>query len=328
MKRALFYCLALSGLLFGAPPPARAQAPLTIRIGGTFPGEEPIWYLLRKPELFAHDNKAYHLEWSVFQGTAPITQALIANAVDCGSQGPISFAIGAIDGGMQAYVLGSLVDERPGWFSVFWAVMDDSGIKSIEDLRGKSIGTTVIGGGVYYHLRMALRAHGLDPDKDVKLVELPFPVQDQALRSHRIDAAVYAQPWGGATLKKGGVHKLFTSADVFSPLVNVFEVCRKDFADQHTEAVRAFMEDYAAAIKYGLAHPAETKEIVSAVTKIPVDVLDSFLLTQDDFYRPETGRPDFAAIQTMWTAYYNDHVITKPLNMADFQRLDITPGGP
>ena len=316
-------CAAMAlGLAAGS-----AAAQTTIRVGGTYPGEEPIWYLAKKPELFKNAGKAYKLEWSVFQGTAPVTQALIANAVDCGSQAPIGFAKGVIDGGLQAYVLGSLVDEKPGYFSVFWAVLDGSPIRKVEDLKGKSIASTAIGGGTYYHMRMIFAAHGLDPDNDVKVVEMPFPLMDQSLRGGRVDVAMYAQPFAGAALKKGGVRPLFTSAEAFSPLVNVFEVCRKDFVDKNTDAVRAFMQDYADAVKYELAHPDETKKLVSEVTKIPVEVLEPFLLTKDDFYRPENGRPNFDAIQAMWDGYFKHKVIPRQLKIGDYQRLDVTPGG-
>ena len=33
---------------------------------------------------------------------------------------------GVTDGGLQAYILGSMVDEKPGYFSVFWATLDNS----------------------------------------------------------------------------------------------------------------------------------------------------------------------------------------------------------
>lgn len=319
--------LAATAALAAGLSGAAASAQTTIRVGGTYPGEEPVWYLAKKPELFKNAGKAYKMEWSVFQGTAPITQALIANAVDCGTQAPISFAKGVTDGGLQAYILGSMVDEKPGYFSVFWATLDNSPIKKVEDLKGRSIASTAIGGGTYYHMRMIFQAHGLDPDNDVKVIEMPFPLMDQSLRAGRVDVAMYAQPFASAAFKKGGIRPVFYSSEAFSPLVNVFEVCRKDFVDKNADAVKAFMSDYADAVKYALAHPEETKKLVSEVTKIPVEALDPFLLTKDDFYRPENGRPNFDAIQKMFDAYAKNKIIPRELKISDFQRLDVTPGG-
>jgi NitT/TauT family transport system substrate-binding protein/sulfonate transport system substrate-binding protein len=229
------------------------------------------------------------------------------------------------DGGFQGYILGALVDEQPGYFSVFWGVRTDSGIKSASDLKGKTVASTVFGGGIYYDMRLWLSQRGIDPDKDIKLVEIPFPLVEEALRSGRIDAGPFAQPWGTAALAKGGVTKLFAISEVQSPLVNVFETCRKDFTDQNTSVIKAYMEDYKDAMAYALSHPDETRKVVSEVTKIPYDVLKSFLLTKDDFYRPPTGRPNFSAIQETWDLYFNAGVIKKALKVTDYERLDVTP---
>jgi sulfonate transport system substrate-binding protein len=307
-----------------APTPAHAQNLPTLRVGSTFPGEEPKWLIVKKPELFKNVNHAYKIQWSVFQGTPPISQALVANAIDCGTQAPISMA-NAITGGLQGYILGALVDEQPGYFSVFWGVRSDSGIKSAADLKGKTVASTVFGGGIYYHMRLWLKQRGIDPDKDIKLVEIPFPLVEEALRSGRVDAGPFAQPWGTAALSKGGVSKLFAISEVQSPLVNVFEVCRKDFTDQNTAVIKAYMEDYKDAMAYALSHPDETRQVVSEVTKIPFDVLKGFLLTKDDFYRPPTGRPNFAAIQKTWDIFLDEGAIKSPLKVTDYQRLDVTP---
>jgi NitT/TauT family transport system substrate-binding protein/sulfonate transport system substrate-binding protein len=304
---------------------APAQNLPTLRVGSTFPGEEPKWLIVKKPELFKNVNHTYKIQWSVFQGTPPISQALVANAIDCGTQAPISLARAIADGGFQGYILGALVDEQPGYFSVFWGVRTDSGIKSASELKGKTVASTVFGGGIYYHMRLWLKQRGVDPDKDIKLVEIPFPLVEEALRSGRVDAGPFAQPWGTAALSKGGVTKLFTISEVQSPLVNVFEVCRKDFTDQNTSVVKAYMEDYKDAMAYALSHPEETRQVVSEVTKIPYDVLKRFLLTKDDFYRPPTGRPNFAAIQKTWDIYFSEGVIKSPLKVTDYQRLDVTP---
>jgi hypothetical protein len=39
------------------------------------------------------------------------------------------------------------VGERPGSFSVYWAVKEDSDIKTIADMKDRSVGTNVFGSG-------------------------------------------------------------------------------------------------------------------------------------------------------------------------------------
>ena len=78
---------------------------------------------------------------------APMTQALAAGALDCATQAPLSLANGVVGGNLKAYIVAQHVFEKPGGFSVYWAVMDDSPIKTIADLKGKTVGISVIGGG-------------------------------------------------------------------------------------------------------------------------------------------------------------------------------------
>jgi sulfonate transport system substrate-binding protein len=328
VRSGLCWPLAIGmGLLVGlvATERANAQSLPTLRVGSTYPGEEPKWLIVKKPELSKNVNHTYKVEWSVFQGTPLISQALVANALDCGTQAPISLARAIADGGFKGYIVGALVDEQPGYFSVFWGVRSNSGIKTADDLKGHTVASTAFGGGIYYHMRLWLKQRGVDPDKDIKLVEIPFPLSDEALRSSRVDAAPFVPPWAAPALAKGEVTKLFSISEVQSPLVNVFETCRKEYTDQNTAVIKAYMEDYKDAMAYALSHPDETRHVVSEVTKIPYDVLKNFLLTKDDFYRQPNARPNFAAIQKTWDIYYQEGIIKTPLKVSDYQRLDVTP---
>ena len=103
--------------------------------------------MMRRPQEFPDLGKAYKVEWTQFQGTAPMVQAMVAGALDCSTQGVLSLAQGAAQANLQAYIVAQHVGERPGSFSVYWAVKEDSPIKSIADLKGHSVGINVFGSG-------------------------------------------------------------------------------------------------------------------------------------------------------------------------------------
>src|SRR5262247_4478775 len=126
---------------------AQAQQIPTIRVGWTIPAEESKYWLMRRPEQFPNLGKSYKIEFTQFQGTAPMVQAMVAGALDCSTQAPLSLANGALQGDLQAYIVSQHVGERPGSFSVYWAVKDDAPIKSSADMKGKSVGTNVFGSG-------------------------------------------------------------------------------------------------------------------------------------------------------------------------------------
>src|ERR1700735_3814729 len=147
-----------------------SHAQQTIRVGWTIPAEESKYWMMRRPAEFPDLGKTYNIEWTQFQGTAPMTQALAAGALDCATQAPLSLANGVVGGNLKAYIVAQHVYEKPGGFSVYWAVKDDSPIKTIADLKGKTVGINVIGGGTYGPLNMLLKQNGVDPKTDIKLV--------------------------------------------------------------------------------------------------------------------------------------------------------------
>src|ERR1700674_3453359 len=157
--------------------PTHAQQ--TIRVGWTIPAEESKYWMMRRPAEFPDLGKTYNVEWTQFQGTAPMTQALAAGALDCATPGAFSLANGVVGGNLKAYIVAQHVFEKPGGFSVYWAVMDGSPIKKISDLKDKTVGINVIGGGTYGPFAMLLQKNGVDPKKDIKLVEEGFEVSGE-----------------------------------------------------------------------------------------------------------------------------------------------------
>jgi len=303
----------------------RADEPVKIRIGWTVPAEEAKWLIMKRPELFANVNKKYRPEWFQFQGTPPMSQALLAKAVDCATQAPISFGKAASEGDLKGYILGSLAQERKGSFSVYWAVKEGGPIKVPADLKGKTVASTAFGGGIYYMMLVWLKANGIDPEKDIRLVEIGFPLVEEAIRSGRVDAGPFAQPFASRAEEKGGIKKLFEISEVQSPLTDTFEACSKEFVDANPEAIAAYMADFKAATKYAYAHPDDAKKVTAEATKIDYAILDKYLLSDKDFYRDPNGSPDFTAIQKTWDLFFKEGYLGKQLKVENYQRLDVTP---
>ena len=306
-------CVALS--------PAKAQE--TIRVGWTIPAEESKYWMMRRPDAFPDLGKKYRIEWVQFQGTAPMVQAMVAGALDCSTQGVLSLAQGADKAGLQAYIIAQHVGEKPGSFSVYWAVKDDSPIKTIADMKGKSVGTNVFGSGILGPMFLLLKKNGLDPEKDIKLVETGFPGSEDAIRTGRVDVGVLNQPFAARAEAKGGLRKLFSLSDQQQNIVHIMEVCRKDFVDKNPELVKSYVRDLTAGMKKALADRGETLKVVNEVIKAPVEVLDTYLLKPNDFARDPGAAPNFAGIQAMFDIYAETGMVGKKLNANDFKHPSI-----
>ncbi|MBV8835293.1 MAG: ABC transporter substrate-binding protein [Alphaproteobacteria bacterium] len=312
MKRLLV--AALLACAFVSVANAQATAQDTIRVGWTIPAEEAKYWMMRRPEKFPNLGKTYKVEWSQFQGTSPMTQALIAGALDCATQGVLPIAQSMDKGTLATYVVAQHVGEKPGSFSVYWAVKEDSPIKKVEDLKGKTIGISIIGGGTQGPFNLMLKRHGVDPDKDIKLVEVSFSLSEDALRQGRVDSTNMNQPFAARAEAKGGIRKLFALDEAVPNIVHIVEACRKDFVDKNPQLVTQYVKDITAGLKMALANREETMKVVSEITKAPIPVLDTYLLKSNDFAREPGGAPNFAAIQAMFDIYTNEKMIDKKLD--------------
>lgn len=290
---------------------ARAEDIPTIRVGWTIPAEESKYWMMRRPDQFPNLGKKYKIEWTQFQGTSPMTQALAAGALDCSTQGVLSLANGAVSGGLKAYIVAQHVFEKPGGFSVYWAVKDDSPIKTIADLKGKTVGISVIGGGTYGPFKMLLKGAGVDPEKDIKLVEIGFAASEDALRQGRVDAINMNQPFAARMEAKGGTRKLFSLNQAMPNIVHIIEACRADFVDKNPELAKMYVADITLGMKKALADREETLKVVNEVLKAPIPVLDTYLLKDNDFGRDPGAAPNFPAMQKMLDIYTEAGMLPK-----------------
>ena len=130
-------------------------------------------------------------------------------------------------------------------------------IKSVADLRGKTIYTSGQGANPEYILRYVLEKNGLDPDKDVKI---EFVADNDTLGTLVINGtakvAMVPEPKATAALKQNAAVKNVlnmteewskVSGDT-STLMMGCVVARKDFVQESPDAVAAFLTEYKASI--------------------------------------------------------------------------------
>ncbi len=89
-------------------------------------------------------------------------------------------------------------------------VRADSGIKRIEDLKGKIVATNAIGGAVDIASKAMLLKHGLQDKRDYQVVELEFPNMLSAIEEKKIDLASMIMPFSIEAHKQGDLKTLFT----------------------------------------------------------------------------------------------------------------------
>jgi len=154
---------------------------------------------------------------------------------------------------------------------VLYIVQKGETISSVKDLAGKTIYATGKGATPEYALRHVLSLSGLDPDKDVTLEWKSEPTEVVALLKNQASGvAMLPQPF--ATVAGTQVEGLTTAIDLTkawndlsadgSQLITAGVMVRKAFAEEHPEAVKAFLNEYAASVEWVTANVDDAAVLV------------------------------------------------------------------
>jgi sulfonate transport system substrate-binding protein len=136
----------------------------------------------------AGKDTAYDVEFADFSGGAAVIEALRAGAADVGSIGEAPVPI-AVDSGVTDLVTIGL-QANPGTSGGYYLVArPDSGVTTIEDLRGKRVAYPP-GSGRHMITAALLKKHGLDLRTDVQPVELAGAEVVPTFAAGAVEAAI------------------------------------------------------------------------------------------------------------------------------------------
>ncbi|MBM2806211.1 MAG: hypothetical protein HW419_4104 [Deltaproteobacteria bacterium] len=164
-----------------------------------------------------------------------------------GGELPIAGAAGsaAVDaslGGADVVMFGSMV-KVPAFY-----IMALAEIKTVDDLRGKTVGVTRFGSSTDFTMRYVLRKQGLEPGKDVTIIQTGDLFAAAAmLRTRTIVAAPFSSPTnlraeeaGARVLMNMGKAGVYFPHDAF--------MARRSFINANTDLVRRFVKAYSEAV--------------------------------------------------------------------------------
>ncbi|MCA1987536.1 MAG: TAXI family TRAP transporter solute-binding subunit [Desulfarculus sp.] len=130
-----------------------------------------------------------------FEATAEVTAASVDNCKLVGA-GKADLAFSMADTAYDAYAaMGKFKSKLPlNTVAVLYTnymhvvTLEGRGIKSVADMKGKTISTGAPGSGTEVKALRVLEAYGIDPDKDIKRDRLGASESAGALKDNKIDA--------------------------------------------------------------------------------------------------------------------------------------------
>jgi ABC-type nitrate/sulfonate/bicarbonate transport system substrate-binding protein len=167
---------------------------------------------------------------------------------------------------------------------VAFYIMATPEIKTIADLRGKPMGVTRFGSSGDVGVRMFLIKYGLEPVKDVPLIQLGgLPEIAAAMAKRTVFASAFSQPMAYVA-QQGGARMLANLAKENIPFLHVGITTTRKFIREHRAQAKAYLRAYGRAVHFMHTRKEETKTIFTKYTKIKDQgMLDGSLTYGYDF---------------------------------------------
>ena len=231
-------------------------------------------------------------------GNVALSTANSQVVVDVGLQGGDLLAIGAVINEVAFYV------------------MAPPEIKSVRDLKGKPVGVTRFGASTDFAIRKLLEKYGLQPIRDVPIIQIGgLPEIAAALSKRSIYAAPMSYPLAYVA-EQSGMRILANLAKEDIPFMHVGITTSRRFVKERRAQAKAFLRAYGRAVRFMYTNKEDFKRIITHysgikdpgmldgsvqyaydfVEKVPLVKREAFQVTLDESVnkRPEAkqAKPD------------------------------------
>jgi NitT/TauT family transport system substrate-binding protein len=252
--RALFCLLFLSPF----PLPAQTQTPVVVGVAGLSASLiHP--FIARDAGLFQKHGIDARLV--LFEAGTLLAQAALAGEVKISvTSGPVTIA--SRSAGADTIVVAGYINTLP------YNLVTAKAITKLEQLKGKKIAISRFGSTTDTAVRLLLEKVGLNPTKDVTIVQVGAQSSRfQALVAGTIEATIIAPPFD-ITAKKQGYNVLVNLADLGIPYPQQVIETTDRVIRENPQLVKNFLKGFIAGIHYGLTNKEGTKKIMVKYMKI------------------------------------------------------------
>jgi ABC-type nitrate/sulfonate/bicarbonate transport system substrate-binding protein len=313
--------LVVLGLSAGLSDLASAQ-PVTLRLGYGTAAEEPLWLVLAKPELARNQGKAYKLDGTRFTGSDKRAQAFEAGAIDLAASSANGVIFAAAEG-VSAKMVASISRESARGFSTAFFVKETSPVRTVADLKGRTVGINGFFTSGHLWLKAALEKHGL-AESDVRITPVAFPAMQEALDAGKVEVGQFPQPFAALAEQRMRLRKVF-DAKYGVPFDEelIVLIGKDEFLKKNAAAVRALLADLRDATRFYLDKPREARQMLIDAKMVRVG--PEVYLGMHDYYRDPSLRIDADALVKMQEFQIKAGFQKKPVDVTSLVDMSYLP---
>jgi NitT/TauT family transport system substrate-binding protein len=185
-----------------------------------------------------------------FNGSTGATQVVISGSAEFTMASPEGLLVAKQEG---ADVTAIYNHARAAIYTI--AVVKESPVQKLEDLKGKTIGVVGLASGATAVAKAMLRGVGLDPEKDVRWLQVGLgPQSAAALKAKQVDA-IAMWDWAYAILENSGFQFRHFETEGTSKLLSIMLIGNGSFIKEKPDATTKFAEGIAKGVVFTLANP-------------------------------------------------------------------------
>jgi ABC-type nitrate/sulfonate/bicarbonate transport system substrate-binding protein len=262
--------------------PTSAPAPIPLRVAYASASASNIPVLLaNEQELF--QQQGLDVEMVLLQASR--TDQAVASG-----EAPVGFGANVLSsrlGGADIVAVAALVNSMP--YTLF--VRPGGGVQSPQDLRGKTVVSSVPGGTIHSAWLVPLNHYGLVPGQDVNIQSASQgPAEQLAIMVQGLADATLLSPPVTQMAVQAGLVPLLNAADLNLPFLQGTVGANESYTRERPDVIRRVLRTYVSAVALARADPAAAKAALGKYTQTD----DAAVLDESyRYYRDLWGRPDF-----------------------------------
>jgi NitT/TauT family transport system substrate-binding protein len=263
-----------------------AQSPARVTSGyAAISGPHAVLWVAREAGLF--EKNGLRVDVAYIRSGSTMAQTLVSGEIQLAQMGgPAALAAGVA--GMDVSFVAVALNTTP--------IVVMGTVSRMEELKGKAIGITRFGSNTDISARFAIRKAGLQPEKDVALVQLEdYPGIMGGIQSGRIAAGALADPFTDYA-KKLGYKEIADIAAMGLEFPFVGIVAKKTYLRDHPDVAQRFVRAYTEAI----ALYKNNRDMATKVTSKYTGIKDPEILSSTvNFYAPKLARVPYPTVGGM-----------------------------